>query len=155
MSYSPNRDRYTIRYRQRAKEEAQRAYYLGASFTEPFNASLDEIAEYAASNGPSNSIDYLAVLEELIELLKAGESRTYLQKKWEDSSLIEKANALLSLVRHRRMPWIIRSEIRWIHNILGAFDAEIQFFYEIDHVNRQVVFIKFSGLPGQGDDAKC
>lgn len=155
MSHSPNRDSYTIRYRQRAKDEAQRAFYLGASFTDAFNASIEEIAEIAAKNGPSNSVDYLSVLEELIEIFKAGESSTYYWKKWEDSSLLEKANALLTLVRRQRIPWIIRSEIRWIHNILGAFDAEIQFFYEIDHVNRQVVFIKFSGLPGQVDDAEC
>lgn len=146
--------RYKIRYRKRAKQEAERPKYLGTSFTEPFSRSLEEIAEDAAKKDTSKSVDYLELLEDSIEFAESGASRIHIRDKWRDATPIEKLKALIYAIKNRKMPWEIRGEIRWIYNILGVFDSEIHYVYEIDHLNEQVVFVKFSGLPGQADGSE-
>ena len=125
---------------------------LGDSFNEPFSLSLQEIAEAAANKDTSKSVDYLEFLEDSIEFAESGKSSIRIRDKWRKALPIEKIKALIFFIKNRKMPWEIRKEIRWIFNILGVFDAEIHFVYEIDHINEQVVFVKFSGMPGQTDE---
>jgi hypothetical protein len=146
--------RYEIRYRTRAKEEAEKPKYLGPSFNEPFNASLEEIAADAAKKDASKSVDYLTLLEDALEFARSGVSRTYVRDKWRNALPIEKLKAVIFAIKNRKMPWETRAEIRWIHNILGMFDAEIHYVYEIDHLSGYVVFVKFTGLPGQVEDVE-
>ena len=143
--------RYEIRYRKRAKLEAEQPKYLGTSFTEPFSSTLEDIATDAANKDTSKSVDYLELLEDSIEFAESGKCRTHIRDKWRDATPMEKIKALIFTIRNRKSPWEIRGEVRWIYNILGVFDSEIHYVYEIDHLNEQVVFVKFSGLPGQAD----
>ncbi len=152
MSNVPNR--YKIRFRRRAKQEAELSKYLGRSFTEPFRRRLEGIAEDAAKKDTSRSVDYLELLEDSIELAKSGKVRNHIRDKWHDATLGEKIKALVYILKNRNTPWEIRGEIHWIHNILGVINAEIHFIYEIDHLNKQVVFVKFDGLPGQAGEGE-
>jgi hypothetical protein len=146
--------RYDIRFRKRAKQEVERTKYLGDSFNEPFSSALQEIAEAAANKDTSNSVDYLEFLEDSIEFAESGNSSTRMREKWRKALPIDKIKALIFFIKNRRMPWEIRKEIRWIFNILGVFDSEIHFIYEIDHINERVVFVKFLGMPGQTDEVE-
>ena len=122
---------------------------MGASFSGPFSDALEDIAQDAANKDTSKSVDYLELLQDSIDFAESGKCRTHIRDKWRDATPTEKIKALIYAIKNRKLPWEIRGEVRWIYNILGVFDSEIHYVYEIDHLNKQVVFVKFSGLPGQ------
>lgn len=146
MSIPPKR--YRILFRERAKQEVELAQYLGESFTEMFSRALEEIAEDAANNGTPKSVDYVELLEKYIELAESDVARSHIAAKWRDTTTLEKIKAVIFIAKNRKSPWEIRGEIRWFRNILGVIDLEVHFVYEVDHVNKQVIFVKFTGLPG-------
>ena len=139
--------RYAIRFRARTKEEFMRARKYSAEFGKDLDAWLTDIANAATRGAQSDSVDFLKLLEEGAEISQPTWKETW--KKWWAATPMKKIHSLLVVLRKRTLPWQLRATSRWFGGILNAFDCEIHAYYEVDHVNQQVVFVKFTGLPGE------
>jgi len=58
--------------------------------------------------------------------------------------------AVIAVLRRRKAPWQLAVAVTWFSGIIGTLDAEVHVYYEVDHVRREMVIVKFTGLPGQG-----
>ncbi len=144
---------YRIRFRESARDEFQYAKDYGLA--ERIVDWLKNLAESAERGRNINAIDFRTFLEEGIESLEAEPGtlesnwKTSLRRFWEVEN-IDKLRALLHVVRHRSAPWQMAASVAWFGGILGHLDAEVHVYYEIDHVEKQLVVVMLTGLPGQG-----
>jgi len=140
---------YRTRFRRRAKEELKRAKRYSSDFSDDLDQWLADIANSSTEQVTSDSIDLLQLLDEGAELAENPSRWKYLWKKWWASTPIKKVEALIIVIRKRCPPWHIRATSRWFCGILGAFDCEVHACYEVNHIDREIVFTKFIGLPGE------
>jgi hypothetical protein len=139
MSNRISTNAYAIRYYQGAKTEVEKSIYLGPTFTAPFYQSLDEIAAEAAAGNTTDSVNLIELCDDIL--------KNVLQQEY-FSAIKRLISAFSKKASNDRE---IRCQTRSIHNVLGVCSLEIDYFYEIDHMNKQVIFTHFSGLPGSID----
>ncbi|HEY7425425.1 MAG TPA: hypothetical protein VH682_14435 [Gemmataceae bacterium] len=142
---------YFIKYERNAKAEltsAQDCY--GGQFRVETNAWLQEIAaaaerrDYAAS---LNSVDLVDILKTVLDSPRR--SWPYSWRRWVKAPIRQKFQATLILIHKRCPPWEIRVSERSF-TVIDAFSAEVTAVFEVDHVQKRVIFRMFHGLPGQG-----
>jgi len=134
--------RYRIRYRARAKAELKsevRVY--GQHFDKQINDWLADLSELPESD---SSIDVQDVMEQF-EKSSWQESFKYFRNRgyW------EQLKAAVEVMLKRRPPLEVRGSMRWIELIMDSLPTEIQIYYQVDHVNKQLIVVKFDGFPGQ------
>lgn len=141
---------YKIRFRRRAKQELVLAQSYSAEFGEQLNQWLIDIAVSIVPGKKDFAIDMTVVLEAGIDLIPEGTSPW--KTSWSrfcTAGHLEKLRALVALVKKRRPPWELQTTSRWFPQILNAFDCEAHAVFEVNHVDGEVIFTMFAGLPGQ------
>lgn len=117
----------------------------GQTFRASAYGQLHEIAQRAAQQDDSQSVNVLEVLEHLIDDPKLA---TVL-RRWRQASYTDKIKAILLTVKNRKPPWRFRYETvtaTWLGDGQWPFDV----YYLIDDVKRTVWIVNFDGLPGSG-----
>lgn len=142
---------YLIKYERNAKAEltsAQDCY--GGQFREATNTWLREIAVAAECRDYEvslSSADLADILETVLNSPRWLWPHSW--RRWVKASIRQRFRATLVLIRKRCPPWEIRvSERRF--TVIDAFSAEVTAVFEVDHVQKRVIFRMFHGLPGQG-----
>lgn len=150
---------YDKRYRQHAKEELARAQATyGSRFTSETEALLDSICQDTEKserfkNGPSlTSAFFLEFASEFLDVavdqMTDLNRRKYIIDRFWNASLRDKARGFLRLIETGEFPYDIRVQLRWFRPV-DTVANEVFVYYEVDHVERIVVFTKFAGLPGE------
>jgi hypothetical protein len=140
---------YATRYRERAKRELE--HFTGPydeEFRQALHSWLNQLAAEAQGKNYSLSIDALDLLNAVEEGADPGDWPGA-WKRWKEASWRDKLRALLVILRKRRPPWEFRGAVQTFPVLSGAFHCEVHALYEVAHVDRQVIFTKFTGLPGQ------
>jgi len=144
---------YRIRFKEDAKDEFQFAKDYGLA--ERVVNWLQHLAESAEQRRNTNAIDFHDFLKDVDALEHAlGDAPTTNWKlsysRFKAAELHNKIRALLHIVGRRSAPWQFQASVTWFGDILGHLDAEVHVLYEVDHVNKQITILMFTGLPGQG-----
>jgi mRNA-degrading endonuclease RelE of RelBE toxin-antitoxin system len=144
---------YSIRYRTSAKKELHDCCAHHGDLLQKIGRWLDRLAREAEDKTAFETVDAREAIGRFLgELAERGEAPSkqleYLRRRWEDASLLDKLRAFWVFLKKRRAPWEFRYGSKPIR-FLGACECEIDVYYEVDHVKRQVVFVKFDGLPTQ------
>ncbi|MCA9262374.1 MAG: hypothetical protein KDA60_00935 [Planctomycetales bacterium] len=139
---------YIVKFHREARRELDnsKATY-GEKFSVDMDAWIARIANSSTSHVKQGELDFSLLLEEGIST-DANTWRENWRRMWADAGLAGKAKFVLATMRRRQLPLQIRVTQRWFTGILGQFDCEVEVYYEINHVEKRVTFIKFSGLPG-------
>jgi hypothetical protein len=141
--------RYRIRFRTSAKEELLRAKKYSMQFSQELDEWLEDIAASSHRRDALKSIDLLDLLEQGINIAENLSPWKSVWKKWWKAAPIEKVKALITVLKKRCPPWQLRATSKWFSGILGAFDCEVHAYFEVNHVDGEVIFTKFAGLPGE------
>tara|TARA_R110002049_G_scaffold4601_5_gene32152 strand:+ start:220358 stop:220801 length:444 start_codon:yes stop_codon:yes gene_type:complete len=144
---------YRIRIKESAKPDFQFAKDYGLA--ERVVAWLNELAEEAEVRRGTKAIDFTDFLEDvaaienvLTEPIAPSWKLSY--RRFCKANFASKLRALLHCVRRQSAPWRIQATVTWFAGILGHLEAEVHVLYEVDHVNKQIIVLMFTGLPGQG-----
>jgi hypothetical protein len=141
---------YRIRFRRRAKAEFTQAQGYSTQFGDELSRWLNDIAIAVDPGEKELSADLTVILESCIDLIPEAESPWKASwVRWKRAGNLEKLRAVIALVKTHRPPWELHATSRWFPQILNAFDCEAHTIFEVNHVDREVVFTKFAGLPGQ------
>jgi hypothetical protein len=142
---------YRIRYHRQAKADVQRCRdtYAPRVFPDQLNNWLRDLAREGEAKDWQLSIDLAELLnnmDEAEELVR--EWPTLWQRFWTASIKNKFKAAYLTITG--RLPYRSRAAIRVF--TIFAIDCEVTALYLVDHVEHQVVFLAFDGLPLQGMD---
>jgi hypothetical protein len=138
---------YRLRYEAEAKAEIQEAKdtYPG-SFAAAVNAWLLLLAAEAEGGTYPLSLD----AEDWLEAAEGAiESRRHLWNKFWEVGSRDKVRALIAFVKKRRPPWELRTATKPF-TIPGDSCHEVTAVYEVNHVEKEIRFRMFVGLPAQG-----
>ncbi len=139
---------YANKYEREAKkelEEAKETY--GGAFRDEVDDWLNSVVLEVERRESNLSV---SVMDMMLEATQSKQgSWQFSWKKWLDAKLIAKFKAILFIVNNRCPPWELRAAICRF-TVMSTFDCEITAYFEVNHVDRQVVFRLFDGLPGQG-----
>lgn len=141
--------RYRIRFRRRAKEELSRAKQYSSQFSHDLDEWLSDIASSVENRSSTQSIDVVDILEKGINASGNPGPWTAAWAKWWQATPIDKVRAVIAFLKTRSPPWELRATAKWFTGILGAFDCEVHAYFEVNHVDGEVIFTQFTGLPGE------
>lgn len=110
---------------------------------------LNDIADSSARQSTSDSIDLFQLFEEGADLTENPGTWKQMWRNWWAATPIDKVKTLITVLAKRCPPWQIRGTSRWFSGILGTFDCEVHAWYEVNHVDEEIIFAKFIGLPGE------
>ena len=131
---------YDIKYRTGAKKDAN---YLRSTYGQNFSDELDRrlqlLAEAAEKKDDSQSIDGLEALSQLDEIPTDSSQWRYSLRKLRESDYPTRLRAIVVLLRKKCPPWEFRFSSHMM-KLLDRISHEVQFYYEIDHVDRRVIF---------------
>ena len=138
---------YAIRFKSRAREELDECCQCyGDTLRSELNGWLLRLAGNAGSSVAGDSINISEIIEEAAANRGASWERSW--RKWWKAPLLEKARAIHIVFKKWCPPWQLMFAIRWF-NVIGRFDCEVHAYFIVDHVEKQIIFVKFDGLPGQ------
>lgn len=138
---------YSIRFKRRARTELDECCETyGEAFRNDIWDWLRNIATAAESNDNFDSIDVVELLDEAME--HDEQQWRYALRRGFSAKLPDKIKASFVVVKKRCLPWRLSFAEAWFQ-VLGRFDCSVGAHFVIDHVNKQVVFVLFDGLPGQ------
>ena len=131
---------YDIKYRKRAKNEVNylRSTY-GQNFSDELDRRLQVLAEAAEKMDYSQSIGGLESLLQLDELPPTSSAWGYSLRRFRESGFRDRLHALVVILRKKCPPWEFRFA-SYVLPLLDRIPCEVQFFYEIDHVERRLIF---------------
>jgi hypothetical protein len=118
----------------------------GAAFREDTERWLLQLATEAETGNHEISADLSQWVDSIL-----GSSSSSWGHSWHrllKTRLGDRLRALLTFARRRSPPWELRTSVRRF-SVLGIFTAEVLVHFEVDHVNKRVIFRQFLGLPGQ------
>lgn len=118
----------------------------GAGLAESLNKWFAELAENSNQGAGKVSIDAGEILEALLnsEDLQAWPKAA---KRWLDEPMIVKIKAVAAVLATRRPPWEFRATARTVQFLDGVFFDDVMVFYEVNHVEKEVVVTAID-LPG-------
>jgi hypothetical protein len=141
---------YSVKHRERARGELEECREGYPQFAADVDTLVGRLADAAGRKSVSISIDLSAAIEGVLEAATSSDrgSWKHSAQKWRESSVINKARALLTTMKKRCPPWEIR-EFRAAIPFLGVRIWEVAIVYEISHGDEQIIVTKYDGLPGQ------
>jgi hypothetical protein len=137
---------YASFFQKDAKANLQEAQNIYPGFRKTVNEWLDRLASEAEGRDYEISIDILAVIETV--LARKPSSWRFSWRRWLSASFIDKIRAIGTVAKKRCPPWELRSALKHF-TVVGAFDCEVTAHFEVDHVDKRIIFRQFDGLPGQ------
>lgn len=143
---------YRIRFRESAAAEFKLA--RDYSIQDRVIAWIKDLASAECEKNATNSADLERLLKAIEDIesiqvdIENGDWRKSLFK-FRKSPLLEQVKAILIAVHRREPPYRLKAAVIWMSGIVGTLDAEIHVVYEVDHVKKEIVVVKFTGLPGQ------
>lgn len=138
---------YSILLERSAREElheAQEGY--GTDFREATEQWLHRLATEAETRDYELSADLVEWAESVLGTAPSSWGHSW--RRWLSSRFGDQLRALLTLARKRCPPWELRTSVERF-TVLGFFPAEVLVHFEVDHVDKRVIFRQFLGLPGQ------
>jgi hypothetical protein len=140
---------YSIRFRSRAKDELEESCDIyGGTFRGQVLDWLAQLAEEAEHRQSFSSIDLQELLNTIADDPAEIKQLTSSWGRWLQAPFMDKLKAILVVLRKRCPPWEFRASLQTF-TVIDTFTSEVHVLYEVDHVHRQVILTKFTGLPGQ------
>lgn len=138
---------YSIRFKRRARTELDECCETyGEAFRNDIWSWLRDIARRAEAGDALDSIDAVELLDEALE--HDEQQWRYALRRWREATLTDRIKASFVAFRKRCLPWRLSFAEGWFQ-VLGRFDCSVGAHFVVDHVNKQIVFVLFDGLPGQ------
>jgi hypothetical protein len=140
---------YAIRYRSHARRELD---FYNAPYDDEYRQTVYAWFSHLALEAESRAYHFSIDAKDLLDQLEQGANPGNwpgVWKIWQQASWLTKLRALLFVVKQRCPPWEFRSALMTFSVLSGVFPCEVHAWYEVDHLERRIVFTKFTGLPGQ------
>lgn len=134
-------------YERTSKDELESSCSIyGGTFSSHIHEWLSELANDELCKNDVEAIDFSS----LVEIAATSPPSSWKQswRRFLNANLVEKFKAILSFIKNRRLPWELRVAQRRF-TVITTFQVEVVVFYELDHVNKRIIFRLFDGLPGQ------